>query len=100
MLNIIGQCVCSFMLKGMNGDLQEDFPDSVWCDCRVSYYDFSVDDGPREKQKSSGITICTGTGSSSWHFHINYLPAESVCDILKIGQWLFFSAFISTSIKC
>ncbi|KAL8600736.1 hypothetical protein ACOMHN_057324 [Nucella lapillus] len=53
---------------------------------RVSYYEFSVDDGPREKQKSSGVTICTGTGSSSWHFHINHLPAESVRDILRIAN--------------
>ncbi|KAK7488487.1 hypothetical protein BaRGS_00020272 [Batillaria attramentaria] len=53
---------------------------------RVSYYEFSVDDGPREKQKSSGITICTGTGSSSWHFHINHLPVASVRDILRIAS--------------
>lgn len=52
---------------------------------RVSYYEFSVDDGPREKQKSSGVTICTGTGSSSWHFHISHLPVGSVRDILRIA---------------
>lgn len=33
---------------------------------RVSYYDVQLDDGPMMKQKSSGITICTGTGSTSW----------------------------------
>lgn len=37
---------------------------------RVSYYDVQLDDGPLIKQKSSGMTICTGTGSTSW-FHIN-----------------------------
>ena len=47
-----------------------------------------MDDGPREKQKSSGVTICTGTGSSSWHFHINHLYPESVQQILKIGKIL------------
>ena len=74
-----------FLVTGVNEGLLVDFPMSVWYVCRVSYYEISVDDGPREKQKSSGITICTGTGSSSWHFHINYLPAESVRNILKIG---------------
>ncbi|PVD23404.1 hypothetical protein C0Q70_16673 [Pomacea canaliculata] len=53
---------------------------------RVSYYEFSADDGPGEKQKSSGITICTGTGSSSWHFHINHLSVSSVRDILVIAN--------------
>uniref|UniRef100_A0A8C0HK88 NAD kinase 2, mitochondrial n=1 Tax=Buteo japonicus TaxID=224669 RepID=A0A8C0HK88_9AVES len=30
---------------------------------RASYYEISVDDGPWEKQKSSGLNVCTGTGS-------------------------------------
>jgi NAD+ kinase len=34
---------------------------------RVSYYEIQVDDGPLMKQKSSGVTICTGTGSTSWY---------------------------------
>lgn len=34
--------------------------------CRASYYEISVDDGPWEKQKSSGLSICTGTGSKAW----------------------------------
>uniref|UniRef100_A0AAZ3SC89 NAD kinase 2, mitochondrial n=1 Tax=Oncorhynchus tshawytscha TaxID=74940 RepID=A0AAZ3SC89_ONCTS len=32
----------------------------------ASYYEISVDDGPWEKQKSSGLSICTGTGSKAW----------------------------------
>uniref|UniRef100_A0A3Q4GGK2 NAD(+) kinase n=1 Tax=Neolamprologus brichardi TaxID=32507 RepID=A0A3Q4GGK2_NEOBR len=32
---------------------------------RASYYEISVDDGPWEKQKSSGLNICTGTGSKA-----------------------------------
>ncbi|KAK7100993.1 hypothetical protein V1264_023847 [Littorina saxatilis] len=60
---------------------------------RVSYYEFSEDDGPKEKQKSSGITICTGTGSSSWHFHINHLPAKSVRDVLRIANSRTCSSF-------
>ena len=34
---------------------------------RASYYEISVDDGPWEKQKSSGLSICTGTGSKAWY---------------------------------
>ena len=30
---------------------------------RASYYEISVDDGPWEKQKSSGLSVSTGTGS-------------------------------------
>lgn len=33
---------------------------------RVSYYEVQMDDGEMMKQKSSGMTICTGTGSTSW----------------------------------
>lgn len=33
---------------------------------RASYYEISIDDGPWEKQKSSGLSICTGTGSKAW----------------------------------
>ncbi|XP_041358859.1 NAD kinase 2, mitochondrial-like [Gigantopelta aegis] len=53
---------------------------------RVSYYELSVNDMPREKQKSSGITICTGTGSSSWYFNINQIHVEAVKDILSIAN--------------
>ncbi|KAL5015988.1 hypothetical protein ScPMuIL_005577 [Solemya velum] len=53
---------------------------------RVSYYNISIDDNPWTKQKSSGVTVCTGTGSSSWHFNINHLPTESVAEILNIAN--------------
>ena len=46
----------------------------------------SVNDSVRVKQKSSGVTVCTGTGSTSWHFNINHAPCESVAQILKIGK--------------
>ncbi|GAB1608248.1 NAD kinase 2, mitochondrial-like [Argonauta hians] len=52
---------------------------------RVSYYELSIDENPRLKLKSSGITVCTGTGSSSWHFHINHVPYQSVHEILKLA---------------
>uniref|UniRef100_A0A0B7A8W9 Uncharacterized protein n=1 Tax=Arion vulgaris TaxID=1028688 RepID=A0A0B7A8W9_9EUPU len=53
---------------------------------RVSYYEITTDDTNKEKQKSSGVTVCTGTGSSSWHFHINHLSMDSVEKILNIAN--------------
>lgn len=53
---------------------------------RVSFCEVSIDDSVRQKQKSSGVTVCTGTGSTSWFFNINHLTTQSVHDILKIGM--------------
>ncbi|XP_063404253.1 NAD kinase 2, mitochondrial-like [Mytilus trossulus] len=55
---------------------------------RVSYYEMKVDDEPHMKEKSSGITICTGTGSTSWHCHINQLSTDAVESILSISNSL------------
>ncbi|XP_061836605.1 NAD kinase 2, mitochondrial isoform X1 [Nerophis lumbriciformis] len=54
---------------------------------RASYYEISVDDGPWEKQKSSGLSICTGTGSKAWSYNINKLAEQAVNEILKIGKY-------------
>lgn len=51
---------------------------------RVSYYEIGLNDEQMLKQKSSGITICTGTGSTSWHFNINKLTEQCVQDLMKI----------------
>ncbi|XP_053304099.1 NAD kinase 2, mitochondrial isoform X2 [Spea bombifrons] len=51
---------------------------------RASYYEISVDDGPWEKQKSSGLNVCTGTGSKAWSYNINKIAPQSVEDVLKI----------------
>ncbi|XP_029023973.1 NAD kinase 2, mitochondrial isoform X2 [Betta splendens] len=53
---------------------------------RASYYEISVDDGPWEKQKSSGLSICTGTGSKAWSYNINKLTGQAVEEVLRIGQ--------------
>ncbi|KAJ0012773.1 hypothetical protein NQD34_017107 [Periophthalmus magnuspinnatus] len=53
---------------------------------RASYYEISVDDGPWEKQKSSGLSVCTGTGSKAWSYNINKLAEQAVEEVLKIGQ--------------
>ncbi|XP_041092100.1 NAD kinase 2, mitochondrial-like isoform X1 [Polyodon spathula] len=55
---------------------------------RASYYEISVDDGPWEKQKSSGVNVCTGTGSKAWSYNINKLAFQAVEDVLKIGNRL------------
>lgn len=55
---------------------------------RVSYYEMKIDNEPRIKEKSSGVTICTGTGSTSWHFHINQLSTDAVDNILRISNSL------------
>ncbi|XP_071321621.1 NAD kinase 2, mitochondrial isoform X4 [Trachinotus anak] len=55
---------------------------------RASYYEISVDDGPWEKQKSSGVSICTGTGSKAWSYNINKLAEQAVEEVLKIGKSL------------
>lgn len=51
---------------------------------RVSYYEISIDGSPREKVKSSGVTICSGTGSTSWSFNINKVTAQCVQRLLEI----------------
>lgn len=53
---------------------------------RASYYEISVDDGPWEKQKSSGLSICTGTGSKAWSYNINKLAEQAVEEVLRIGK--------------
>ncbi|KAG8512673.1 NAD kinase 2, mitochondrial, partial [Galemys pyrenaicus] len=50
----------------------------------ASYYEISVDDGPWEKQKSSGLNLCTGTGSKAWSFNINRVATQAVEDVLNI----------------
>ena len=65
---------------------------------RVSYYQMSVDDSLPEKQKSSGVTVCTGTGSTSWFFHINHISSDDVKNILDMGEcgashWISISIY-------
>uniref|UniRef100_A0A915PI98 NAD(+) kinase n=1 Tax=Setaria digitata TaxID=48799 RepID=A0A915PI98_9BILA len=51
---------------------------------RVSYYDVQIDDGPMVRQKSSGMTACTGTGSTSWNYNINRVSDQHVGELLSI----------------
>ena len=45
---------------------------------RVSYYEMSIDGGRQFKQKSSGLCVSTGTGSTSWTYNINKLTPQVV----------------------
>ena len=54
----------------------------------------SIDGAPTVKQKSSGLTVCTGTGSSSWHFNINSLQTQDIKEILRIGERIWRSSVI------
>jgi NAD+ kinase len=51
---------------------------------RVSYYEFSMDGKQKTKIKSSGLTICTGTGSTSWSFNINKVTPQCVHNLFQI----------------
>lgn len=51
---------------------------------RVSYFEMSINEAERFKIKSSGVTICTGTGSTSWSFNINKLTPQCVENLFEI----------------
>lgn len=51
---------------------------------RVSYYELSLDNNEMIKMKSSGLTVCTGTGSTSWYYNINKLTEQQVKSVLEI----------------
>ncbi|XP_075680246.1 NAD kinase 2, mitochondrial isoform X2 [Dermatophagoides pteronyssinus] len=51
---------------------------------RVSYFEMAIDNRPKFKIKSSGTTICTGTGSTSWFFNINKLTPQCVSNLFNI----------------
>ncbi|KAK3090289.1 hypothetical protein FSP39_010669 [Pinctada imbricata] len=53
---------------------------------RVSYYETKLDNTEWHKQKSSGLTVCTGTGSTSWFFHIHQISNQTVQQILQIAN--------------
>ncbi|XP_076339070.1 NAD kinase 2, mitochondrial-like isoform X2 [Tachypleus tridentatus] len=74
-------CIPEAVEKLMNGQF------------KVSYYELSVDGSPKVKIKSSGLTVCTGTGSTSWSFNINKLTPQCVEQLLKIGEFIILITF-------
>ncbi|KAJ1347995.1 hypothetical protein KIN20_003201 [Parelaphostrongylus tenuis] len=55
---------------------------------KVSTYSISIDDQPMIKQKSSGLIVSTGTGSTSWYYGMNRVEEQSVAAILEAMQSL------------
>lgn len=51
---------------------------------RVSRYEVSVDDSAPLTQKSSGLLVSTGTGSSSWHRSLHQVDTNLVTKILAL----------------
>lgn len=51
---------------------------------KVSYYELSVDKNKMIKMKSSGLTVCTGTGSTSWYYNINKMTEDQMQSIVSI----------------
>uniref|UniRef100_A0A0K0DNJ1 NAD(+) kinase n=1 Tax=Angiostrongylus cantonensis TaxID=6313 RepID=A0A0K0DNJ1_ANGCA len=54
----------------------------------VSTYSISIDDQPMVKQKSSGLIVSTGTGSTSWYYGMNRVEEQIVAAILEAMQSL------------
>eukprot|EP01137_Pigoraptor_chileana_P011626 Opistho-2@62797 len=52
---------------------------------RTSYYEMFFDGRGGEKQKSSGLIVCTGTGSTAWLSNIAKIDAEKVRSLLEIA---------------
>ena len=61
--------------------------DFIKLDCfRPSYYEFQIDGGPLEKQKSSGLCISTGTGSTAWSYNICRLHPDATEHLLRVTR--------------
>ncbi|RZB39697.1 NAD kinase 2, mitochondrial [Asbolus verrucosus] len=52
---------------------------------RVSHLQMRLNGSVEQtNMKCSGVCVCTGTGSTSWHLSINRLPTQSVAELLKL----------------
>jgi NAD+ kinase len=51
-----------------------------------SYYEFSHDGSPSERQKSSGLLVYTGSGSTSWAYNMNKISSDTVQSLLQIAS--------------
>eukprot|EP00124_Ichthyophonus_hoferi_P001779 Ihof_evm3s103 gene=Ihof_evmTU3s103 len=65
--------------------------DCLFCDWdaahAVSYYmKVDADSNKREQQKSSGVLVSTGTGSTAWTMTMNQLSVDDVRALFKLAQ--------------
>ncbi|XP_065906109.1 NAD kinase 2, mitochondrial-like [Dysidea avara] len=61
----------------------------------TSYYEITCDSDVSEKQKSSGLVIYTGTGSTAWVYNINRMGDAKVQQLLQIVKEKSSSIHIS-----
>ncbi|KAF1759076.1 hypothetical protein GCK72_015536 [Caenorhabditis remanei] len=55
---------------------------------KVSTYNISIDDSQTVKQKSSGLIVSTGTGSTSWYLGMNRIDENATTSVLEALQSL------------
>ncbi|VDK83686.1 unnamed protein product [Litomosoides sigmodontis] len=64
---------------------------------RVSNYDIEID-GPMVRQKSCGMTACTGRGSNlSWNYNINRVSEQHVGELLSVMEGMHLLTTIPTN---
>ncbi|XP_018332904.1 NAD kinase 2, mitochondrial [Agrilus planipennis] len=52
---------------------------------KVSHLEMYLNDSEESTNlKSSGLCVCTGTGSTSWHMSINRIPVQTVAELLRL----------------
>ncbi|XP_050316092.1 NAD kinase 2, mitochondrial isoform X2 [Anthonomus grandis grandis] len=55
------------------------------CSARVSHLQMRLNGSTENTNlKCSGVCVCTGTGSTSWHLSINRLPVQNVAELLRL----------------
>ncbi|KAL5960620.1 NAD kinase 2 mitochondrial [Taenia solium] len=59
---------------------------SACLSARVSRYEVSVDEAVAVPQKSSGLLVCTGTGSSSWYRSLHQVDVHLVARLLSLAS--------------
>ncbi|KAL7058118.1 hypothetical protein AAHC03_017191 [Spirometra sp. Aus1] len=59
---------------------------STCMSARVSEYEISLDDSEFVRQKSSGLIVCTGTGSSAWYYNTNRVTPSLVHSLLELTE--------------
>ncbi|VDM17334.1 unnamed protein product [Hydatigera taeniaeformis] len=59
---------------------------SACLSARVSRYEISVDEEMAVPQKSSGLLVCTGTGSSSWYRSLHQVDVHLVSRLLYLAS--------------
>ncbi|KAH9281921.1 NAD kinase 2, mitochondrial [Echinococcus granulosus] len=59
---------------------------SACLNTRVSRYEISVEEATPVTQKSSGLLVCTGTGSSSWYRSLHQVDVHLVARLLSLAS--------------